>query len=416
MRDQIKRQLRNVDWDFSSGDDRIASGLHWYPGTFIPSIPATLIEALSEPLQNIFDPYCGSGTTGIASLSRGRNVTLMDLNPIALMSSVAGLSLTTLRLKNNDLFNLAFQVIEGKVDLYFGKGTLVPLGPNHVKEVEDVILAHCSGHLVRDTGLEFTREINSDALQAWFDNSTLRDILGLSKFLKDELEPGPISFIAHTMISACLRQLCSQNQSWGHIADNVRPKELKEKDVHRSLIDWLLRVKNRLRNLDFMGVGEFESTFKVARANWDQENNPSPAGGFDLLVTSPPYAGAIDYALSQRLSLYYMGYADPEISKLVGEEIGARRKRTKTTHISTWAKQVSRSAALHEGFANSGAHAAYVFPHKDSGRVLGEESIVSEMTRKGWVLEMQIDRSIRQARARQAWTSIKKETILIFGR
>ncbi|MGR3563223.1 MAG: hypothetical protein ACU0FH_08855 [Heliomarina sp.] len=340
----------------------------------------------------------------------------MDLNPIALLSSAAGLSLTVLRLSNPKVFELMFQVLENKLDAYFGRSSLVPLGASHISEIESVVLSHYSGCLLNDICIPIMQRPNEEALTPWYDIETLSRIIGLSDYLKEELGAGPVSLVAHTMISACLRQLCSQNQSWGHIADNVKPRELKPKDVYRSLRDWLVRVKNRLKNLSYVGPGVFDAKFKITRANWDLESNPTPPGGFDLLVTSPPYAGAIDYALSQRLSLYYMGYADTEISTLVGAEIGARRKRSKTTHISTWAEQVAKTAGHHDGYANAGSHAAYVFPHKDSGRELGEEKIILEMESKGWNLEVQFDRSIRQARARHAWTSIKKETILVFGR
>jgi hypothetical protein len=58
--------------------------------------------------------------------------------------------------------------------------------------------------------------------------------------------------------------------------------------------------------------------------------------------------------------------------------------------------------------------AAFILPHKDAGRSLGAEAISDVMSRSGWSLAFERDRSIRQIKARQSWTSIKQETLLIF--
>jgi DNA modification methylase len=52
----------------------------------------------------------------------------------------------------------------------------------------------------------------------------------------------------------------------------------------------------------------------------------APPFPVDLLVTSPPYADAIDYTFAQRLSLYLIGYDDFQIKNISNVEIGARRK------------------------------------------------------------------------------------------
>jgi len=59
---------------------------------------------------------------------------------------------------------------------------------------------------------------------------------------------------------------------------------------------------------------------------------------------------------------------------------------------------------------------AFVLPHKDAGRDLGAQIMADSMTVWGWERLVEVDRSIRQMRARQSWTSIKRETIHVFGR
>lgn len=72
--------LGGIDWSFSTPFSVGRSGArlfdcrrhHWYPATFIPEIPFTLIELLSTPGQVVYDPFGGVGTTAIQALALGR--------------------------------------------------------------------------------------------------------------------------------------------------------------------------------------------------------------------------------------------------------------------------------------------------------------------------------------------------------
>ena len=43
---------------------------HPFPAKFIPHIPQILIQQFSKPGDQVFDPFCGSGTTLVESLNR----------------------------------------------------------------------------------------------------------------------------------------------------------------------------------------------------------------------------------------------------------------------------------------------------------------------------------------------------------
>ena len=69
--------LSNIDWSFDTSlYSRARSPFlfdcrkyHWYPATFVPEIPYSLIEVLSVPGQVVFDPFGGIGTTFATSFS-----------------------------------------------------------------------------------------------------------------------------------------------------------------------------------------------------------------------------------------------------------------------------------------------------------------------------------------------------------
>jgi hypothetical protein len=48
-----------------------------------PEVITPFIRDFTRPGDTIFDPFCGSGTTGVAALMEGRNALLSDLSPAA---------------------------------------------------------------------------------------------------------------------------------------------------------------------------------------------------------------------------------------------------------------------------------------------------------------------------------------------
>jgi hypothetical protein len=136
----------------------------------------------------------------------------------------------------------------------------------------------------------------------------------------------------------------------------------------------------------------------------------------DLLLTSPPYADAIDYHLSQRLSLYLLGYNDEEIAMLVSAEIGARRKRFNSTSRDTWSSSIVKAIRVQASQVQDRGSICLILPHRDSGRSAGEDGVRSELETIGWHVVFERDRSIHQAHTRQSWTSIKQEKIIVFSK
>jgi hypothetical protein len=253
-------------------------------------------------------------------------------------------------------------------------------------------------------------------LAPWYGKNTLRRIIQLrNRFVKHP--SSCVSAVGLTMVSSIARQLSSQNKSWGHVADNVFPATRAEKDVRKAAVDWLRRTVNRVerslkQQLDVPSSSR--PLCYVREFNWLSGRELDLPERPQLLVTSPPYAGAIDYTLAQRLSLYILGADEAAIMKLCLSESGARRKRFNKSHVAMWSHEVKMAVERQLAMMSAPAFAAFVMPHKDHGRDLGEVELKALMSSEGWSLEFEKHRSIRQVRARQSWTSIKRETILVF--
>lgn len=412
------RQLAAVDWDFVMSTETAAAGVHWYPGSFVPDLPGALIEALSGVGDSVIDPYGGVGTTSIAAVARGRSAICCDINPIAVLSSFIGITLIALRFEKPDLYEAVFENLKAIVE---ASGNMQPsltlTGRFDTQRIDDQIAVISDRHAE-----QVYRDIVAgppmvDALRPWYDQETLSQLLDLMERVSGIKESCYLKLVGFGMISAVARQLSSQTRSWGHIADKVYPDIFQGKNVVKASTGWLRRTYNRLNQIKQLApLPDRRPFFSPRLVDWSDRSAEVGSDGAHLLVTSPPYAGAIDYALSQRLSLYLLGRDDEAVSLLSNREMGARRKRFARGHIAVWASDISLALDLQLGMLTDGAHAVFVMPHKDSGRDQGEDALRRTMADKGWRLAFERNRSIRQTRARQSWTSIKQETILIFER
>lgn len=401
------RNLQKIDWDFSGTRKGYVPPPHWWPGTFIPELPTALIEALTEPGATVLDPFCGIGTTGWASINTGRHVRLVDANPVAVLTATFT---ACLLVENGQRVSGAalLGTIEA-VTAFVGSGT-GELGldrPSYGRRPspQDEIAAQALDRCIQGTP-------KWDLLQPWFDADTLREIRTAFERVMGENDP-VVRLGGVVMCSATLRTLSSQNASWGHIADNVRPKRKLSKSAAKAYKRWLTQTGRFVAANRGAATRKTLAEFDTSLWDWSSERSLWD-DGYDLLLTSPPYAGAIDYTLAQRLSLFLLGYDDERLAALVADETGARRKRSKGDSTEVWARNLCDAVRRQvQGLRKTG-HAAFVLPHKDAGREVGETSLRSMMADIGWVEFFRSDRSIHQSRTRQSWTSIQRETIVVY--
>ncbi|MFW5968914.1 MAG: DNA methyltransferase, partial [Persicimonas sp.] len=62
-------------------------GLFRYYGKFPPPIASHLIDEYTKTGDLVFDPMCGSGTTGVESILKSRRCELRDINPLSILVS-----------------------------------------------------------------------------------------------------------------------------------------------------------------------------------------------------------------------------------------------------------------------------------------------------------------------------------------
>ncbi|ACE93450.1 hypothetical protein RHECIAT_PA0000104 (plasmid) [Rhizobium etli CIAT 652] len=417
MSDQaVFRQLSFVDWDFIEPGPLDISAIHWYPGSFAPGLPGVLVDLLSSEGDTIFDPFCGIGSTAAAAILRGRHSISCDINPVGVMSGLATTGLISLLMKDQFLFEAVLGDLRSVVEEIRTPNAFLTEALQSGSTIDEHI-DEVGGRSVPNVLNLLFKSPTVASLSNWYHPKTLDELQRLLEYLESARTARFTKIVGFTMLSAIARNTCSETRSWGHVADNVRPTEFVYKDVGVAALAWIKRTRRQLDGIRrTIPAVSRHGRFDFSVIDWNKDLFSIPCQAPALLLTSPPYGGAIDYGLAQRLTMYLLGKSDDELANLVNAEIGARRKRSKPGHINMWAEQLIRVATNQLSFTEGRGFAAYVMPHKDHGRDVGEVMLKAALEEDGWELWFSADRSVRQSKTRQSWTSIKKETVLVFRR
>ncbi|WP_168989993.1 DNA methyltransferase [Pseudoalteromonas sp. MEBiC 03485] len=422
INNKIERQLEAIDWDFPVRQKGLTSSTHWYPGTFPAQLPSAIIQALCTTDEIVFDPYGGSGTSAAESLRLGRKSWVVDINPIGILNSYLHAALILLKRQSPKKVKYFIDVVHKQLDTT-PEGTLVLDFDSTLEKEELRTISLSLSSQMNPKPDELNRSLrknepNIQLLGQWVHNDTLEELINLHEKLNSFSDCAFYRLFVEGMISSNLRAICSQNKSWGHIADNCFPKIKVRKKVSVQLGKWLKKLSSNIENTQLIAPKTSSGVqYWCSLHNWNLNDLPanSPETKPTLMVTSPPYGDAIDYIYAQKLSLFYLGYNEVDIQNLCNGEIGARRRRAKANSRTIWAEQLADSALKQADIMGNGLMVT-ILPHKDHGREIGIKMMTESLQENGWKSIFEMDRSICQKKTRQSWTSIKQETINIFSK
>lgn len=397
--------LANINWNFSTPFSVGRSGLqffdcrkyHWYPATFIPEIPYTLIEVLTSPGAVVYDPFAGIGTTLFQALLLGRC-------PI-------GSEICT-------------------VSVYLMKSFWTLLDPrtNLVQVVSDLRDIETSYDADIDYCRRLTRsEVLVDRLRPWFNPEPFNQLMYLRTH-EDKLRSSAAKAAMRIALSATLKAVCAQDEGWGCIADNVLPKPPQLRKPRHALERFRRNINLLLRDIGLMQarLPELAKDFQRAHCVDDQIKRFDVRDGefpenesVDLVVTSPPYPNMTDYSTSQRLSYYLLG-KDP--GQDLPEELGARRRRFTPGAIENYRTGMRRALEVICRKLKPGGYICLVMPkfnadnHNNTVRKQVVQECLGFLYTNGCTLEQELSRILpkRRRHHNQKWISLEKESIHVF--
>jgi len=268
-----------------------AHGLHEYKGKFNPQVAKAILNIFAaQPGQAAIDPFCGSGTSLVESAHLGVDAVGTDINPLAVF--IANAKLQSLNISGERL-------------------------------LQDSAL--CLAKAKSSRQVPFLDDERGEYLRSWFPADYLTDIEQLR--LAVESLGGVSSKVLLAIASNLLRDYSLQEP---HDL-RIRRRKSPFPDVpffqayEEAVRAFCARLSAAQQTLGFVEARQRAIHVDCKRAQDHPDLRP---GTFDLALTSPPYATALPYIDTQRLSLVWLGLLAPsEILTLEAELIGSREIR-----------------------------------------------------------------------------------------
>lgn len=290
----------------------VTHGLHPYKGKFYPQLAKGLINLCSlKTGAMILDPFCGSGTTLLEGYLNGHRTFGCDMHPLA--AKIAKAKVGILEVNPDVVREVA--------------GTLAKIieqAPKRLSEEREQLHEYCLGEIEKWFAPPVVYKIN------WL----LRSIRSVSEgIIRDFLE---------VVLSSIIREVSQQDPNDLRIRKRKSP--IRDADVFGLYLKALDTQYERIER--FWSVrGYSPSKFWPCRVIEGDSREKSTLhclglddSSIDLVLTSPPYATALPYIDTDRLSLLVLFGMDassrrPVEHRLVGSRELATTERKQLEEI-----------------------------------------------------------------------------------
>ncbi|HCG8215682.1 TPA: hypothetical protein NJ504_002585 [Vibrio parahaemolyticus] len=279
-----------VDWVPYS--DSYTHYIHSYPAKLIKHIPIFFLNSkllLPESKSVVLDPFCGSGTVLLESLLAGHNSIGCDANPLArLIAKVKTTKLNTL------------QLIEKKNVIVQKAKRLKKAIPLNVVNVEH-----------------------------WYSESTINQLSRLFRAINVSCEKDERDFFMATF-SSIVKKVSYADPNLS-VPVKIKPEKYKNNDIKEKLSNKLQQLEkvdvfsafsesadknifrlSLLRTIpaDDLKAAVISTDARRITKSLESKNELLCSDSVDLILTSPPYAGAQKYIRSSSLSLGWLGLCE----------------------------------------------------------------------------------------------------------
>jgi tRNA G10 N-methylase Trm11 len=286
-------------------DPRYAThGIHEYKGKFYPQLAKSLFNLAGlEPEQKVLDPFCGSGTVLLESYLNGLKGFGFDMNPLAVKISRAKLAILDVDPYLRDRLLAKFQ---DRLDYM-------------ERDIKWISMFPANLH---------------DEIRSWFPEP----VIGKMGWLLNEVSYVPdarLREFLEIIFSSIVRQVSQQDPR--DLRIRRRAVQIKDAPV-RELFEE--RLKEQRKRLQHFSERCNRSPYKFSKATvvlGDSreaetfESNGLIPSSIDAIVTSPPYATALPYIDTDRLSILLLFGIEASKRGTLEESITGSREIKKKT-------------------------------------------------------------------------------------
>lgn len=280
----------------------LTHSFHEYKGRFYPQLAKAFMNyAGIKKGDTVLDPFCGSGTTLVESFLFGANAVGVDINPIAFLLAKAKVKSILLNQKDLTEIRRAFENI--KEDSGWKK-----------IKIED-----------------YSNTLDTEYLLNWFPENNLKKFISIQEIIKT-LSNETSQLFSKVVLSNLLRDFSFQDPTQLRIRRraDIPPENLIE-TFKKTIVE-------QIENLErFISLNRFDLQSNVQNYLGDIRTLMKCANlkknSVDVVITSPPYATALPYVDTDRLSLFAFGYTDKDSFRKLEQTLIGNREITKSKRV-----------------------------------------------------------------------------------
>lgn len=288
-----------------AGEAHPLHALHPFAARFPHGLAGYFINSLTQPGDTVLDPMCGSGITLLEGWLAGRSVIGVDLDPLARRQSAA----RTAALDAEAVQAAGRAALERAAELH--------AGGSHPANPLDVIRGGMD-----DVTLRF--------LDYWFFPDTQLELASIILAIRAEPDSGLRNLLEVIFSSTIVTK--SGGVSRARDLAHTRPHRVTDKQPRSALRQFeilLDRAADAYAAVDPKDVGD---SSVIAG---DSRRLPLQSDIVDLIVTSPPYANALDYMRAHKFSLAWLGDPIPSLTGLRARYIGSEAVGNKSASLAS---------------------------------------------------------------------------------
>ncbi len=290
-------------------------GIHEYRGKFFPQLVKALINLAGLPEgATVLDPMCGSGTTTCEARAMGMKSIGVDLNPLS-------------------------------VEISQLKADLLSITPEQLQSALEQLIEELKQARVPDLERLWGRR-DLDYLLRWFDPKALDEIAVIRTVISG-IENPTVRKMAEIGLSNILRPV-----SWQSDADlRVRKKvtAYAEGTASQAFIEEIKCQREKL--LPYLSLLQnvgHHPHYEVITGDARHLDSllPTYVGACDVIITSPPYATALPYIDTDRLSLIVLGLLPRQEHRAREFQLIGNREVTEAQRQKLWETYQARKDEL----------------------------------------------------------------------
>ncbi len=291
---------------------------HEYRGKFFPQLVRSILNITHvEVGATVLDPFSGSGTTLAEATSTGMKTIGTDMNPLSVLVSKA----------KTEIYQLGHRQLERLIKKLISNVNKYDGTQEDLKKVWS------------QTDIEY--------LERWFPRHTLNELAFVRRTC-DKISNKDNVVIFHAWLSNIIRGV-----SWQKAEDLRVRKEIRKIPKNEAIRNFLSEVeKQTSRVLPYLEVLEqHEPSFHTAKvllsdARSLTTSHPDLLGRVDSIITSPPYATALPYLDTDRLSLIVLGLLPRNQHRSQETDMIGTREVTERKRKDLWDTYLSRKNEL----------------------------------------------------------------------